>query len=168
MEQLFRDYKDIADFRLVYIREAHAADSNRPVGYAEELGINNHTSYEERCSTADQLLNDKSLTIPCVIDDMKDAVNGAYHAWPDRVFLVRTDGRLAVAADRGPWGFKPALDQVAEWLSAFRKLGSDPNLPDDAADAGKDVTLEQDADDKADSESDDDGDESDDDGEGDR
>ena len=39
------------------------------------------------------------------------------------------DGRkLAVAADRGPWGFKPALDQTKAWLAAYKKTGQEPDL----------------------------------------
>ena len=39
MEEMYQEFKDIAEFRLVYIREAHAADSNWSVPYAKEKGI---------------------------------------------------------------------------------------------------------------------------------
>lgn len=135
MEKMYQDYKDIAEFRMVYIREAHASDSSWPVEYAKEKGITDHKNYEQRCTTADMLFKDKKLTIPCVIDDMDDAVNKAYGAWPDRVYVVRTDGRLAVAAKRGPWGFKPALDETAKWLAEFRKTEVEPALPKGAIEA---------------------------------
>ena len=130
MEEMYQQYKNIAEFRLVYITEAHAADSNRSVGYAVEKGIKQHTNYAERCTTAEMLMNDKSLTMPTLIDGMDNAVNKAYSAHPDRVFLVRSDGKLAVAASRGPWGFAPALKQTEEWLANFKKTGKEPNLPD--------------------------------------
>ncbi len=132
MEKMYQDYKDIAEFRLVYINEAHAADGSWPVGYAKELGITEHTSYGERCEVASKLLDDKSLTIPTVIDGMDNKVNKAYSAWPDRVFVVRKDGRVAVAAGRGPWGFVPALEQTSAWLKAYREKGVEPALPADA------------------------------------
>ena len=109
MEKMYQDYKDIAEFRMVYIREAHAADGDRPVGIAREKEINQQTTYEGRCTTAKMLFNDKSLTIPCLIDSMDNKTNTAYSAQPDRVFLVRKDGRLAVAADKGPRGFGPGV-----------------------------------------------------------
>ena len=115
---------------MVYINEAHAADSNWAAPYAKEKGINNHTNYSERCTTAQMLMDDKSLTIPCVIDGMDNTVNKAYSAWPDRVFLVRSDGRLAVAADRGPFGFGPAVNKVSDWLENFKKTGKAPSLSD--------------------------------------
>lgn len=126
---MYQDYKDVAEFRMVYINEAHAADGRRPVNYAKEKGITEHDNYDERCTTAQMLLDDESLTIPCLIDGMDNKVNQAYSAWPDRIFLVRTDGRLAVAAERGPWGFKPGLEASIQWLESFSESGKEPELP---------------------------------------
>lgn len=128
MQRMFQLYRDIAEFRLVYIREAHAADGRRPVGYANTLNITEHKDYGQRCATATKLLDDKQLSIPTVIDGMDNKVNEAYKAYPDRVFLVRTDGKLAVAAGRGPGGFKPALDATARWLAELKRSGKEPEL----------------------------------------
>ena len=133
MEQIYNEYKDVADFRMIYIREAHAADGPRPMGVGKTLGIKEHTNYSERCQTAEMLINDRSLTMPMLIDDMKNTANLAYQAHPDRVFLVRTDGRLAVAAERGPWGFSPGLKATEQWLTEFKKTGKEPELPKAAA-----------------------------------
>ncbi len=135
MEKMYQDFKDIVEFRLIYIREAHAADGNRPVEYAKEKGINEHTSYEDRCKTAAMLIKDESLTIPTLIDGMDNAVNEAYRAYPDRIFVVRSDGRLAVAAKRGPFGFEPALNETSEWLKELRKSGTEPALANDVIEA---------------------------------
>lgn len=126
MQKMYENYKDVAEFRLVYIKEAHAADSNRPVPYAKEMGITNHKDYGQRCSVASKLLSDKNLTIPTLIDDMDDSVNKAYKGWPDRVFLVRKDGTLAVAARRGPWGFKPGVRAAKKWLGTYKDTGIEP------------------------------------------
>jgi hypothetical protein len=126
MEQLYQDYKDVAEFFIVYISEAHASDGSWPVAYAKELGIKEHTSFGERCTVADRLVKDKKLTIPCLVDKMDNTAADAYQARPDRVYLVRTDGRLGVAAARGPWGLKPGLDAAKKWLAAYRKTGEDP------------------------------------------
>ncbi len=129
MEEMYQTYKDVAEFRLIYIREAHAADGRRPVKYAIEKGINEHTSHADRCKTAEILLKEKTLNIPMLIDELDNKVGEAYSAWPDRVFLVRKDGTLAVAADRGPWGFKPGLDAAEEFLAKFKKTGKEPDTP---------------------------------------
>lgn len=130
MDKLYQDYKDIAEFYLVYITEAHAVDDKWPVGYAKELGIKEHTTYAERCTVAGRLIEDKELTIPCLVDNMDNAVQDAYKAWPTRVFLVRTDGRLGVAAGRGPWGYVPAMNEVETWLADLRETGSAPPIPE--------------------------------------
>jgi Iodothyronine deiodinase len=136
MEKMYQDYKDIAEFRLVYIKEAHALDSTWPVGYAKEMGIKQHTTYSERCSVATKLLSDKNLNIPTLADDMNDTANNAYKGWPDRIFLVRKDGKLAVAGKRGPWGFKPSLDAANTWLASYKDTGREPPIQTASADSG--------------------------------
>ncbi len=128
MEKLYQTYKDLAEIFIVYISEAHASDSRWPMGYAKEMGIKEHTNFGERCAVAEKLVKDKKLTIPCLIDNMDNKAAEAYQGWPDRVFLVRKDGRLAVAAARGPWGFKPGVDAAEKWLAEYKKTGKQPVL----------------------------------------
>jgi cytochrome oxidase Cu insertion factor (SCO1/SenC/PrrC family) len=45
--------------------------------------------------------------IPALIDDLDDAVSTAYAAWPDRLYLIDRDGRIAYHGGRGPFGFDP-------------------------------------------------------------
>jgi hypothetical protein len=129
MEQLYQDYRDLAEFFLIYTTEAHAIDDKHPVKYAKKLGIREHTTYGERCTVADRLMMDKKLTIPCLIDNMDNTNQEAYKSWPTRVFLVRTDGSLGVAAKRGPWGYRPGREAVRKWLAEFRETGKEPSVP---------------------------------------
>ena len=129
MEQMYQDYKDIVGFRLVYMREAHSIDSRRPSPVAREKGITEHADYGERCSIARAFLDEQNLTIPAIVDDFDNSVNLAYHAFPDRLFVVKTDGTLAVAGKRGPWGFVPALEETSDWLRKYRaslEIGKKP------------------------------------------
>lgn len=128
MEQMYQHYKDIAEFRIVYIKEAHAIDSRRAVPYAIDEGINQPTTYADRCLIADMLVQTGTLTIPIIIDSIDDRVNGLYQGLPSRVFLVRSDGILGVAAERGPWGFPPALEQAGKWLAQYQETGKEPEL----------------------------------------
>jgi len=57
--------------------------------------------------------------IPTLVDEMDDGVMKAYAAWPDRLYLVDLDGRMAYAGGVGPRGFKPsklkrAIEQLME------------------------------------------------------
>ena len=129
MKKMYEDYKDIAVFRIVYIREAHAADSNRPVAYAKEKDITEHKSYGERCAVAERLMEDEEVKIPAIIDNMDNKVGAAYRGHPTRAFLVRKDGQLGVAGKRGPWGLEPALGEIKEWLEKYKQTGEEPELP---------------------------------------
>ncbi len=46
-----------------------------------------------------------------VIDGIDNAVASAYGGWPDRLYLISTDGRIAYQGGEGPFGFKP--DELA-------------------------------------------------------
>ena len=128
MQKMYETYRDVAEFRIVYINEAHAADSKWSVDYAKEKRLFESTTFDKRCSNAKSLMEDKGLTIPCVVDNMENTTNLAYSAWPDRVFVVKTDGQLAVAAKEGPFGFVPALEQTEAWLKAFKASGDETGV----------------------------------------
>jgi tetratricopeptide (TPR) repeat protein len=139
MEKMYQTYNDIAEFYIVYIAEAHAADDRWPVGYAKDNDIREHTNYGERCDVARRLVEEKSLTIPCLIDDMSNGATKDYLALPDRIYLVDSRGRIAIAGKRGPWGFVPALKRAEKWLAAFRETGDEPQLGAFADDVEEDA-----------------------------
>lgn len=128
MEEMYQEYKDIAEFRIVYIREAHAIDSIRPTEFAQHKGIFEAKDFGQRCTTAEVMMKETEVSIPFIIDNMDNQVASAYQALPDRIFVVRKDGRLAVAAGRGPRGFVPALKDTRTWLGQYRTTGEEPEL----------------------------------------
>ncbi len=130
MEAIYQSFKNIVEFRIVYISEAHAVDDRRPEPLAQKLKIFEAKDTGQCCTTAEMMMKEENVSIPCLIDNMDNSINTAYNAHPDRVFLVRTDGRLAVAADRGPWGFKPALDKTLAWLRSYKATGKESALPE--------------------------------------
>lgn len=54
------------------------------------------------------------------VDEMDNAVNKAYAAYPTRLYLIGLDGCVVYAGGLGPFGFKPAELQVAieEYLAS--------------------------------------------------
>lgn len=62
------------------------------------------------------------LTIPLLIDDMKNTVGDAFSGHPDRLFVLSPDGKIAYAGRRGPRGF-----DVAEMEEALKKLLDEKN-----------------------------------------
>jgi len=127
---MYQEYKDIAEFRIVYISEAHATDDRRPVPYAIEKNISEHTTYGERCSIAERLLTDEKLTIPTLIDKMDNGIAETYDAHPNRIYVVTSDGMIgARAPSSGPTGWQPGIKAAKKWLGEYKATGKESILP---------------------------------------
>ncbi len=113
---MYKAYGEQAEFLVVYIKEAHAADSDWPMAVPGET-INTPKTWDQRSGNAKKCLTKLKIDIPCVIDDLDDSVDGHYSGWPDRLFVVDKAGKVVVSGDRGPWGFKPSVTQAQEWLA---------------------------------------------------
>ncbi len=95
-------------FFVVYIREAHAIDSLVPLGGKDNPIIEDPTTFEERKDVAQVCMTKLALEpIPALVDDMDDSANHAFAAWPERLYLIGRDGRIAYRGDPGPGGFDP-------------------------------------------------------------
>ena len=93
---------------MVYIREAHAIDSRSPMGGGNAPLMEDPVSVLERMKAAETCMTKLALEpIPALIDDMEDSVNGNYGAWPDRLYLIGKDGRIAFRGGPGPFFFIP-------------------------------------------------------------
>jgi hypothetical protein len=95
-------------FLTVYIREAHPEDGwiiaeNRRSG----LSLRDPTTDEERRVVASTCAANLRLDMPMVVDRVDNAVASAYGGWPDRLYLICRDGRIAFQGGAGPFGFKP-------------------------------------------------------------
>ncbi|MBL4844973.1 MAG: hypothetical protein JKY65_05570 [Planctomycetes bacterium] len=110
LNALYKKHKKDVEFFVVYIREAHAADSSWPDRRTEVL---TPRSFEERKSVAKTCSIKLKIDLPLLIDDMRNTTEKKYRGWPDRLFLIGKDGRVVYRGGRGPWGFKPALLQAA-------------------------------------------------------
>jgi hypothetical protein len=113
LEKLHDRHGDKVAFFIVYIREAHPEDGwvladNR----RQEIAVVDPTSLEGRAEAAGACAARLRTRIPILLDDVDDAVALAYGGWPDRLYLIGRDGRVAFQGERGPDGFKP--DELAE------------------------------------------------------
>ena len=106
-------------FLSIYIREAHPVDGwwlgKGVLGFAMKLArlkaatdVYDPTSIEDRRAVAGQCEEALQYGIHTYVDEMDDAVNKAYAAWPTRLYLVGLDGRVVYVGGLGPFGFKPA------------------------------------------------------------
>lgn len=67
----------------------------------------------ERHEVAQKCIDALGLKLPTLVDGIDDAVSRAYGAWPDRMYIVGADGKIAYAGDPGPWGFDPDAVETA-------------------------------------------------------
>jgi Iodothyronine deiodinase len=103
-----RRYRGRVDFLAVYIREAHPEDGwVLPENRRSGVRLYEPRSDEEREAVAAACAAGLRLDMPMVVDRLDNAVASAYGGWPDRLYLVRPDGRIAYRAGEGPFGFKP-------------------------------------------------------------
>ena len=109
---MYEAYKGEVEFYIVYIREAHAIDSRSPMTFGM---VEDPIDLAERSSVASKCVAELDLPMPALVDKLDDKVNQAYRGWPDRLYLVGTDGRLTYAGGRGPFFFS-----VDEWEMAIK------------------------------------------------
>jgi len=94
---------------VVYILEAHPIDAwQDDNNLRDKIAVVSARSEDERCATATTCVTKLSLQIPPLIDDLNNSTEGAYTAWPDRLYVIDREGRIAYKSQPGPYGFKPA------------------------------------------------------------
>ena len=53
------------------------------------------------------------IKFPAVLDGFDNSTEKAYTGWPDRIYLIDKQGRIAYKSKPGPFGFKPEELEVA-------------------------------------------------------
>lgn len=116
-------------FLAVYIREAHALDGVLPERQSgtwlmdsPERGLLVETPLvlEERLALARRCAQEMDLRFPFLVDGLDDAVDSAYAAWPERLYLVDLDGTVVFRGEKGPEGFRTdELEVVLDELVRF-------------------------------------------------
>ena len=70
---------------------------------------------EERALVAGACVRKLGIKFPSVLDEFGNSTEGAYTGWPDRIYLLDQNGRVAYKSRPGPFGFS------ADELSAALK-----------------------------------------------
>jgi hypothetical protein len=108
LEQLEQRYAGRVHFLVVYIREAHPEDGwILPENRRSGLAVHEPRTDEQRKEVASTCAVGLRMNMPMVVDKVDNAVASAYGGWPDRLYLVGRDGRIAFQGGEGPFGFKP-------------------------------------------------------------
>ena len=70
---------------------------------------------EERAFVAGACVRKLGIEFPAVLDEFGNSTEKSYTGWPDRLYLIDGQGRIAYKSKPGPFGFKP--DELAGALA---------------------------------------------------
>lgn len=108
LNAMYEQYKDRAAFYIVYIQEAHASDVwQMSSNVAQHVVFASPKSYQERGEVADACVRNLHLAIPAILDGFDNRTDVAYTGWPDRLYVIDREGRVAYKSKAGPFGFHP-------------------------------------------------------------
>jgi hypothetical protein len=115
--QIYEDYKDHVDFLTVYVREAHPTDEwQMKSNVKDDVCYAQPKTLEQRVAIANDFTRRFKFPLPFGIDDMGNAANDAYAAWPERIYIIDESGHIAYRGGMGPFNYKP--QEAREWLAA--------------------------------------------------
>ena len=93
----------------MYIGEAHPDDAwQLPSNVTEKVIFTSPSDFKQRAEVAEICVVRLGIHLPAVVDRFDDATEIAYSGWPDRLYVIDREGRIAYKSRPGPFGFKPA------------------------------------------------------------
>jgi type I thyroxine 5'-deiodinase len=95
-------------FLAVYILEAHPSDVwQMQSNVRDNVVFASPKNYEQREFVAGACVRKLGIKFPAVLDGFENSTEKAYTGWPDRIYLIDANGRVAYKSRPGPFGFKP-------------------------------------------------------------
>jgi hypothetical protein len=73
----------------------------------------------QRVAIANDFTKRFKYGLPFGIDDMSNAANNAYAAWPERLYIIDENGNISYKGGNGPFKYDPK--EVRAWLA--QKIG---------------------------------------------
>lgn len=115
IEKLREEHEAKVEFVIVYIKEAHPddewqMDSNRK----EAVLYRQPKTFEARVELARAFMNKLNVKTTTLVDDITNKAMACYAAWPERIYVIETDGHIVYKGGMGPFGFKP--EELTEFL----------------------------------------------------
>jgi type I thyroxine 5'-deiodinase len=104
----------------VYILEAHPSDVwQMQSNVKDKVVFASPKNEDERGLVAGSCVRKLGIKFPAVLDEFGNTTERAYTGWPDRIYVIDTNGRIAYKSKPGPFGFKS--DQLAAALAKLPK-----------------------------------------------
>ncbi len=92
----------------MYILEAHPTDVwQMQSNVKDNVLFASPKTLQEREAVAGSCVRKLGIKFPAVIDNIDNRTEQAYTGWPDRLYLIDREGKVAFKTKPGPFGFKP-------------------------------------------------------------
>ena len=109
----------------MYITEAHPSDVwQMEDNVKDKVVFDSPKTEEERAFVAGACVRKLGIEFLAVLDEFGNSTERAYTGWPDRIYLIDAQSRIAYKSKPGPFGFKPELLEAA--LSRVLLIGANP------------------------------------------
>ena len=80
--------------------------------------------YDDRLDLAGTCSINLKIEFPALVDTIENTTELAYTAWPDRLYVIDRDGRIAFKSEAGPFGFK--TEQLSRSIEQVVESGAKP------------------------------------------
>lgn len=80
--------------------------------------VNAPKTETERHKVAEDFAKQFTIKMPIYVDSINDTASLAFGAWPDRIYIVGTDGKVVYQGDPGPRGFN--AEDIPKTLSGLK------------------------------------------------
>lgn len=112
------EFAAVADFLIVYIEEAHPAETKH---FKNNVEIREHRCIGERVNAASQLVSNEAKYLQhtkVVVDSMDNEGLKNYAAMPERLFIVHED-KVALVGGLGPFEHMKSINRAEDWLKNY-------------------------------------------------
>lgn len=93
----------------MYIREAHTTDVwQDPDNLDDHVIFASPKDFDARSEMGKLCVVKLGIKFPALIDNFDNSTERNYTGWPDRLYVIDKDGRIAYKSGPGPFGFRPA------------------------------------------------------------
>lgn len=121
LNEIVGEFKDRMGFLCIYIQEAHPSDGWQvQANLEDDVVMASPKTMAEREAVAEVCMLKLALDMPMVVDGMDDAIDHAYNALPERLYLLDADGKVVFKTVAGSHGFDPEA-----WRDAIQAHLSD-------------------------------------------
>jgi hypothetical protein len=123
----------------MYIREAHPTDGRQaPANIRDNILIADPKTLFERQKVAREFDAQFKVSVPILVDSLDDVVGTVYAGWPDRLYVIDAEGKIAYRGGPGPSGFR--VGEAVPVLTRLTGLVPVAPLPPDHRTAPSDLS----------------------------